>query len=387
VTFTFCGATGIPIYAAAKNGAGAWQQVGANPNGSISFQIAESGGFAYVTPITSGGFHTEVIYGSAADLNRQGSRICEQSGAGKTVLGTTSGVGASDITYITLGRSQGVRNGNAVTFSDVNNGNVDLIAGRSAFNLGTFLFDAPDKLILRRNLNPPANSMIAIDYATGVTPVSAAATIVNLAGGPSDATTLVHTYSTANNSFGAYYVDFPSGSAARTWYGFPAASQADGDTHVISVAAGGISDPTNSRVVTVVSTTVKPLTFTLGPLLTVPTVSVLGTTNYVKMRAVYPIQSAYPDFFIASFQQNPATAADARTVSVSAFPSFTGTTTATLDIPDLTGVGSWDNNWGLKPGTTVNWSFSATKLSSVLLQPFTDGQVYTSASKTGTINP
>ncbi|MEO5510080.1 MAG: hypothetical protein ABIV28_06075 [Longimicrobiales bacterium] len=391
VTFNFCGSSGIPLFVAAKNGGGPWQPVGAAGNGSYSFQIDALGSISYVVPVTGGGFRTEVFSGTTADLQRQGAGLCAQlTGAGKVVNGTVTGINA-DGTHVVmagLGKAQGTVVGSNVTFNDVDNGTVDLIAGRTAvgFDLGTFLPTATtDKMVLRRNLNPAAGSTLpVIDMSTGFTPAQATATLTNLGAGPSDFTTGAYLYSTANGSYGAYGITSSGPSTTRPWYGVPAAQQVAGDLHVVTFAASGQSDATNSRVVTVVSTIVKALTFAFGPLLNAPTVSVVGTAPYVRLRAVLAIQAQYGNQFIASYQQQGATP---RTVNVSATSGFTGSATATLEIPDLSGVAGWNNTWGLVAGVSTPWSVSATGYSNGTPTTFVDGNIYMSASKTGTITP
>jgi len=59
-------------------------------------------------------------------------------------------------------------------------------------------------------------------------------------------------------------------------------------------------------------------------------------------------------------------------------------------VPDLSGVQGFDVNWGLKAGTLVNWTVSATGwagAAGIGQPPFTDGGSFMFASFPGTITP
>ena len=140
VTWQFCGRLGIPIFVAFQDGtSGAWTHV-TGTNDAYTFNITQAvGGVAYVLPFSTGGFDLEVFYGSKADLQGRANEVCSgAAGAGKTVTAPVAGTSAGDFVLGSLGTSTSTFSGSTLTFSNVPNGNVDLVTGRSVLTISGY---------------------------------------------------------------------------------------------------------------------------------------------------------------------------------------------------------------------------------------------------------
>lgn len=389
VTWNFCGAVaGVPAWVAAQDGNGAWQAVN-GANGVFSFQINSGrGGIAYAVQTATGGWDTRIFFGTTAELQAVGTSRCFGStGAGKTVTGTLTGAGLTDLTLATLGQSQANIAGGAMTFSNVIEGNVDLIVGNSTLGGGAFL---PARLFIQRGLNiANGGSVGTINMANGVVPATATMTINNL--GAEVAVIGPASYVTANNTRGVLYAlaGLPVASASQTWYGFPAGSQVAGDMHVINVIAlPSLLDNSQTRQVTLVSAAVANRTVTLGPALAAPTVTVTSTAPYVRLNAAHNVQASYNGYFLANYQQGTGAASRAMTVEATA-GYLDGAATFNGQIPDLTPAG-YVADYGLKTAVATTWTLTATGWTTgnfIGANPWTDGATYLSGTRMGTITP
>jgi hypothetical protein len=129
-----------------------------------------------------------------------------------------------------------------------------------------------------------------------------------------------------------------------------------GDYHHISIGAVSGANATSFRFIERLlhATSANIDTVTLGPRLSAPTVTSLGTTPSLRLRARLPLQSEYNTAASAQFSQ-----AD-NSVDVSVTATYTGGAagTWTIDMPDLASAG-YDATWGMRAGVAVNWGVSA----------------------------
>jgi hypothetical protein len=95
-------------------------------------------------------------------------------------------------------------------------------------------------------------------------------------------------------------------------------------------------------------------TVTFGPTLNQPTVTSLGTSPYLRLRAQLASQASYNVAAVAEFAQS------ANSLSVASTANYANGTPTNwvLDIPDLTAAG-YDPTWGLKTGSSVDWEVTA----------------------------
>jgi hypothetical protein len=396
VTWTFCAASGVPLWVAARDGNGAWSPV-TGSGSAYSFQVGSGrGGIAYVLPWQTGGFDLEVFYGTTAELQARGMEICTASGGLKTVNGSVTGVGVTDMAQVTLGNaSTVVAAGSPPAFSLTNviPGTVDLVASRSALTInGQSVSLIPNRFVVRRALNPAAGSTLpAIDFASeGVAPQTGTTTVANLG---ADAALQVMSYRTVNNTMAALWVDgVPAAATSRTFWGMPAAQQAAGDFHFLNVNAtpSGIAGlPAYTRNVGLVFQAVANKTVTLGPLHSVPTIGTAAGAGYGRITAIFTIQAEYDRYHVGDYQQTPSgTERRAQVQKTKGFITAGGS--SDLDIPDLSGVAGWLANWGLKIGVSTIWTVVSsgwTDGGGIVASPWVDGATFFSATRSGSVTP
>jgi hypothetical protein len=387
----FC-ASNAPLWFAVQDGTGAWTRV-TPTNNAFAFNITQTkGGVAYVQSGTGGSFTLTVLYGLKQELTDASAGLCANT-TEKTVNGSVAGLAAGEAASVSLGGALASLTSNAnFTLTNVPDGNRDLIAAKTLTTIsGTGITFTVNKLIIRRNQNPANGStMAALNFgaAEAFDPVTRNLT-VNGAG--SDFLSTSVSYVTANNALTTLYTDANlSSSATRTYFGVPAAQQATGDLHLATAVATNVSGST-ANYLRIFGTYFKDAvdkTVTLGPVPATATVSVLGTTPYVRLRMQWTAQTEYGKYFSAVYSQSNAAAP--RTTIVSATSGYLGSTSVDLAIPDFTGVAGWDSNWGLKAGQATQWIASGTGWSStggVIGSPATEGGTLQIGSRIGTVTP
>jgi hypothetical protein len=389
VAWIFCESAGIPIWLAAQDGNGAWTRV--TPTGQeYRFQINSArGGVAYVTPEDAGTV-LKVFYGTTAELQAQGGSICGgRTGPARTLTGTVANVPNPGALLLSLGGVQGTATppGNNFSFARIPSGTIDVLGGASAlsFGGGGVSFDL-QRLFLRRSINPANNASLGtLDFtgAESFAPAAATATITN-AGGEFIAVT--GSFISTNGLFLTYSVGTGAAAAAVPIKGLPGDKRQAGELHIFNISATPTLDPNagSTRNVGLVFAAMANQTITYGPTLTMPTVSSLGGG---RLQAVYPVQSAYNRYWIASFDQ---TTIDRRADIEMTSGWLGGGASVTLAMPDLSGVTGWNTNWALAPGTNASWTVSGTGWdggNGITSPPFVEGARYISATQRATITP
>jgi hypothetical protein len=389
VAWIFCESAGLPIWLAAQDGTGAWTRV--TPTGQeYRFQInGARGGVAYVTPEDAGTV-LKVFYGTTAELQAQGGIACAgRTGPARTLTGTVANVPTPGALLLSLGGAQGTATppGNNFSIARVPSGTIDVLGGASALTFGGagVSFDL-QRLFLRRNINPATNASLGtLDFtgAESFAPATATATITN-AGGEFIAVT--GSFISTNGLFLTYSVGMGTATAAVPIKGLPGDKRQAGELHMFNISATPSLDPNagSTRNVGLVFAAMANQTVTYGPTMTMPTVSSLGGG---RLQAVYPVQSAYNRYWIASFDQ---TTIDRRADIEMTSGWLGGAGTVTLAMPDLSGVSGWNQAWALAPGTTASWTVSGTGWdggNGITSPPFVEGARYVSATQRASIVP
>jgi hypothetical protein len=347
---------------------------------------------AYAANSLALNFNLSIVYGTQAELNAQGTSRC-LPGTGKTVNGTVANVSATQNASISLGSASASASGASTSFrlTDVPDGALDLIAGRTTTTINGANFTiALDKLIIRRGVNAANNSTLPVlDFgaAEAFDPAQANITIGNLG---SEVGFPLTSYFTAAGSgtAGAALSSFNLPSAGPfKYYGVPTAKQAAGDLHVaIAFAFPNQQTTDQARFAGLYFKDPTDRTVTLGAALTAPTVSVVASAPYARLRATGPLQATYNKFVNISYTQGTA----ARGASITASEGYlTGLANYDFTIPDFTAVAGWDNNWGLKAGASTAWTvigytFTGTGFGSSA--PL-EGATFQGATRNGTITP
>jgi hypothetical protein len=385
VSFTFCEDTGLPVWVAYQDGAGAWTQATATPPATYSFDISSNtAGVAWVT--TDGGSILVVYYGSRDELQAIGAGVCEDRETTKMVTGTMAGVGVTQRGFVTMGGASAAVQGGGSAFSldGVSLGPVDLIASRGGFQsdgMGGFS-DVLDALIIRRDLDPADGSVLPVldfNSSEAFAPVERNLTVTNDMG---QFLFVFGGYATKNGaSFGSF---FSPSLAASSYFGVPSGEQADGDLHSLTVTATALQndEPVTSRNVTTWFKDAVDKTITLGPELSSPTVTIAATSPVVRPRMQLPTQSEYDRFWTIGYGQ------DERFVSILVFEGFGVGATLDIAVPDLSGAAGWQNDWGLGSAETF-WTVlgSGFQGGGGGESPIVEGATNLGATRFGTINP
>lgn len=387
-TFGFCDASEIPLWVAAQNGSGVWQQV-VGTNNAYSFNITSAGGIAYVTKGISNEYQINFYFGSLAELQSQGTAICPTATT-KTVNGSVANLGTGAQAQVSLGSAfaQVMSPATTFTLSGVEAGTVDLVAARQAIDFANPMAGyATNKLIIRRNLNPANGSTLPVlDFgaAEAFDPVSRTVTINGSAAG--DQLFASSTYFTANQGFAVLGTTLASGTTG-TYYGVPSAQQVASDLHVLVAAssnAGGGGTVTSSRIVTSVFKDAVDKSVTLGAALNTPTFTTLASAPYLRSRVQLARQAEYNQFWAIGYGQT------GHAVSVVYSAAYLGANAVDFSFPDFSGVSGWQNSWAPVSGSEITWNASAsgwTLGTGGFTNPYSDGAVVLTAARTGSFTP
>jgi hypothetical protein len=237
-----------------------------------------------------------------------------------------------------------------VSVSNVPFGTTDLFATRSAFNLTTLSF-APDRAILRRNVNFASAITPTLDFSGGdsFALTSAPYTIANANG---EAMQITTGFLTANGTAGNFVSALNSTTNPATVYGVPSALTQNGDLHQIlafSYTTSGTN--TSSRGMTQYNRELTARTLTLGAALNLPTLTSVGSTPYVRYSASGTWQSDYPHSVGVSYTKS-VSGSNAWTLTVSRTYAGTGASNYSLVMPDFSGVAGFNTAWAMGSGTT-----------------------------------
>ena len=209
-------------------------------------------------------------------------------------------------------------------------------------------------MIIRRNTQyANAATVPDLDFSgvESFVPISHPIKLTNLSGDQSRATL---SFVTANGQSAEFFSSagrfFPAlNSDAVPFFGIPDSLLQAGDFHVSTVFAVA-SDGKSGRLAESMYHSLPDQTVTLGPQLSTPTVSTLGTSPSLRLRAQLPSQSAYNAGVNAEYDQG------ANSIEVVATTGYFGGMPSTwvVDVPDFAGAG-YDAAWGLRGGTTLSW--------------------------------
>lgn len=394
VSWAFCDYVGVPVWFAYRDGNGPWTRVVGDAQHVYRFQVnSDRGAVAYVQ-VDDGVPLTQVYLYTRDEMIFVGQNQCDGVGGTKTVNGSVTGLGAMEAAFVSLGSASATvtgAQGNTFSLNNVEDGAQDLVAARAEFNL-TSLALIPNSLIIRRNLNPANNSTLTpLNFGTeGFAPASASVTVNGLGAG--EQSTLVGLFTTSRGALGTYFAGILGG-ANLTYWGIPNDRLETGDLHYLQVATAPLTPTPGSpdtRQVGIGFRQVQNRTVTLGPSLSMPTVTSVGTAQNARLRAQWTLQAEYNRFvyFVASQQ---GTTNEGRSISVGATDGYiSGQASAELEIPDLSGVDGWDSRWSLLAGVNTTWNASGSGWQGtgyINFPELVDGTQFFSATRSGQITP
>ena len=294
VAVEYCSLASRPVFFAYQDGGGAWQPVAPVTNGTVrtyGFNLVESRGGIVEVFLTSGRYHTTVLYASKAELTQHGTENCAATQSTKTVNGNVSGVGVGQTAFLSLGGPnllfEGGISGNPVTFEEVPLGPVDFFGSRMA-TFGAI----PNAIIMMRNQDiPNGGTLPAINFNAAGAVVPATANIT-IEGGNVGDEFQVYSDIITTNGLTLLWHDLQSNSTTRPWAGLPPSAMLAGDMHNPTVFASP-SDGSGFRASTVIIGAVSNQTITLDPVISLPVVTQVIAGGYPRFRFAGALPAAY----------------------------------------------------------------------------------------------
>ncbi len=354
VSMTFCAQSGIPLWFAYQSQGGPWTQV-TGAGGVYQFSVTDRGGVAWVTDEGNGNTSMTILYGSVTELNMRTVNQCVGTGQVKTLTGSVSNLGPTDIATIQMGSSSATVLGalpGPFQLTDVPDAPLDLLATRTPFGAGQ-----PNSVLIKARDYNPANGtdLGVLDLGQGVPPVQHTATIGNLGG---DQASVFTSFMTKNSTMIPLSTLPASAATMQQWYGMPDASTIPGDWHLQTIRATpgtGVSFPYRS--ITQFNRLAADRTYSLPPYLQVaPTFVMAQSDPYVAINSTWSIPSTdYDDFWSLILQ--PATGT-VQYVFIAGSAGYFGSGPVQLNLPVL-GAG-FNPAWGIQKNVSVTWSFTAT---------------------------
>lgn len=341
----------VPAWFAVRDGVGPWTPI--DPDGDrFTFSAASDQiGVAYVEVGPLGDVDVFVYFVGPDELAPELGAPCPDT---KTVHATVAGLGAMNRAFLSFpGSPAMVLPGEGATFEDVPVGPVDLIGARMLFDAGSGT-ESVDRLLLRRNLDPPDGGTIDADFnGTGAfAPLSRTLTLTSLNG---EEALLGLRYGTSNGN-GALgpTLGAPSPANTRAFAAVPSEEQETDDLHHLSAMTLS-TQGTEGRRGEVYFHDPVDQQIDLGPALGATQVSVVSSDPYVRLRVQYTPQPDYNRLWLLGYDRTGGGA----NWSVAVTDDYLGDADLDVMAPDFSGVGGWDNAWGVEPVSEIGYSFTA----------------------------
>lgn len=356
ITWQFCeNAVRHPQWlVAVKDGAGPWTRI--VPNGiTYSFSVTSPTAQLALVTSESSGFRTTVYQYTAQEIAARAASECLLFPPPSTRSATVSptGLGATDLTFASLGYWGSSANGNAsMTLLNLPAGPLDLLAVRGTINAAPEF--VANRAIIRRGLNPASGaSLAALDFnaAEAFTPTSATWTFGNTNG---EAFSISQHFRTAGGTAGIIFgvPGLDRTATTRTIIGIPTAQTVNGDLHQVTatVQTAGTGTRATRQIITF-ARSIADRTLSFGPVLPAPVVTAVAGAP-ARLRA----QGSLPAEYNSGIAFDMTQASIARYATLQATRGFLGGgATYDVQMPDLTGVLGWDSNFGLRVGSLTNW--------------------------------
>ena len=418
ITWRFCSGSSLPVFFAYADGASLFTEVPQSFDGSYRFSIATGRGTVLFvlpefTPLEtdrlgrprsgwpvvsrtargglapraalSSGYTTSVSYATTAELQQMAQPDCPPSSITKSLTGSVAGVPSDQAFGVALGTSLAVGDpgeGSTFTLTGVPDGPHDLLAARLVVG-GTSDDETltPNKLIVRRALNPVSGSVLPVldfNAAEAFDPVTAAVTVTGANGASIRVTSA---FSTANGTNTFLAGATSGGGASQTFWGLPISRLVAGDLH------WAIASDDRGRNAAVFSHEVVPRTVSLGPEMPAPVVGVFATTPTFRVHALLnnlgPADTQYGGSFDVTFSQPSLQRALVFTYSRGAIATSNNVEVRT---PVLTNIPSWNESlYGLRIGSQIIWEVNAWSVADTFVP--TDGALLRWTTFAGNVTP
>lgn len=384
VQWRFCSASRVPKWFGVRSGtSGAWSVVAPGANNTYAFPFPANGQVAYVQETSTLSFSVTVHHVTPQEALEAAAQECVANVPTKTVMGTVTGVAEPRSAVITMGGGSFAKVDapqTAFTLTGVPDRPTDLIAFRGFGAIGAF--GSYERVIIRRNINPANGSTLApLDFA-GTEWIPGASRNSFWSGFGSDPFAVSTALITANGLAGVYHFSAPSLADQRSIPGFPESAREATDLFMVIGATD--NEAAGRQIVTYARDLLPGGLRTFGPLLTPPTLTVLGAAP-VRLRLQAPWQPEYNALASVTYAQSGLIT---RSVTLSGSALYFSGSGFTLEIPDFTGAAGWNPAWMLQSGTITGLQVSATGIvaGGTGLTPV-DGLELRSAQRRGTVTP
>jgi hypothetical protein len=354
----FCSVNKLPLWFAYQNGpSGAWTALTVPVDGRINVPITSVGAIAWVFQFGTA-YEQNVIFLTRAELAQIGC-LADGANGTKTISGSVSGVTANEYSEIGFGGSNAHVPGGTTSFSlgSAPDDARDLIAGGRAASSQSTLYQ-PARYIVRRGLNPAnGSSLPVLDFASSeaAAPTTATYTLNGVGTDAWFANTDMRTANLTVTQLGYASGTGTGGAVAAPYQVLPASLRAGTDEYRFLAFASGVDFDrgVNQNLLSFGNRSV-----TLGPLLSVPTITNAASSPNIRMRYQLASQTAYSAYTSAFFWQRSQTVQ--RDAYVFTTAGYLGGAPATWDVtmPDLSAAG-FQTVWGLQPGLAVSFHVDA----------------------------
>jgi hypothetical protein len=353
VDYSTCPAFNRPRWFAYQDGTGPWTQI-LGAADVYRFNVASAkGGFASVGDLVGSVENVAVSFASQAQLT--GGTIFPCGPGAKTVSGTVTG---QDFAHFSLGLGGALTSSSydaapaSVTLTGVRDGNQDLIAFASSA-----LYE---RAIIRRDQNIASGGTFgALDFsaAEAFAPATATLTVT----GADDPDLVYHSMRYLAGAGCPRYILYDAdtdspGAATSTMRGIPAAQQRATDFHRVVAFAYG-SDA-SFRSATETFHVLADRTVAIPPNLPQPTITV-PTGGHKRIQAALTLPPEYLNGSLELVMGYYPSDEDQHSTTVSASSAWLGGATATLAVPDFSGVTGWRSSFLPSPGAPVGWRLTA----------------------------
>ncbi|MDH3272496.1 MAG: hypothetical protein OEN56_14260, partial [Gemmatimonadota bacterium] len=340
-----------PVWLAYQDGAGPWTPVSAVGN-TYTFNVAATtAAIAVSTEPAPGESGVFVYYATRAEMvTADLDELCTIAQSGKTVNASVAGIETllGEGATISLGEAWVSTSVNGpIAINDVADGNLDLVGYKWSPT------GATDRMFLRRDVNVPGGTDIGtIDFAGAEAFFPTFATITVQGGSGGFWST---EYATSPSPGVCYYAslddDFFPGATQFVVGGAPAARQEAGDFHYVA-----ITDGTGLSFVSELFSTMAPRTISHGAALPAPTITdITGTAGYRRVRVELTLPAEYDELVTFALVDDPGAAS----IVAIATAAWLGGQNVSLETPDFTGLGGWNDAWAPTNASTTDWAFSA----------------------------
>ena len=370
VSLNLC--TPIAVWAAYQNAGAPWTQITPDAVGTVRFNATEKVIFAFTRPSVVGSSRTtRVLHVTSAQLQGLSEPCFRNTGATpwsyvleKTNAGWAAWVGLPSAT-ITHGGGGGTSHANSG--DNLTDGPSDIVASEGAESgSGVFRDFVPNRVVVKRSVQGGAFGTLDFRTSDAVTPGTHSYTVSGLPGAPSSLTRL--RIRTGVDPVGVRTTSAiwqtTSSSAAGTYSALPADKLASGEIqefeHTSFLDSGDILD---SRSVVSVLLGGQALSLSLGPALSTPAFSVIGTAGGVRYRTQVASQPEYGSSLLVTMSQ-----AGGNVILLNVTSDYLNGTPSTWDVapPDFAVLPGWSSSYGLSVGTQTLLAVEAFNVVSVL---------------------